>query len=46
MTESTHLTENPPLDEKLLGQIGARPLVIRLHVRHVYGIALDKPPGT
>jgi hypothetical protein len=26
--------------------IAARRLVIRLHVRHVYGIALDKPPGT
>jgi hypothetical protein len=35
----TETTENPPLDEKLLG-------LIRLHVRHVYGIALDKPPGT
>lgn len=26
--------------------IAARRLVVRLHVRHVYGIALDKPPGT
>jgi PPOX class probable F420-dependent enzyme len=25
--------------------IAARRLVVRLHVRHVYGIALDKPPG-
>jgi PPOX class probable F420-dependent enzyme len=26
--------------------IAARRLVIRLHVNHIYGIALDKPPGT
>jgi PPOX class probable F420-dependent enzyme len=26
--------------------ITARRLVVRLHVRHVYGIALDKRPGT
>ena len=26
--------------------IAARRLVVRLHVRRVYGIALDKPPGT
>jgi PPOX class probable F420-dependent enzyme len=26
--------------------IAARRLVVRLHVNHVYGVVLDKPPGT
>jgi len=32
--------------EKVTAQlIAARRLVVRLHVQHVYGIALDNPPG-
>ena len=26
-------------------RIAARRLVVRLHVQHVYGVFLDKPPG-
>jgi PPOX class probable F420-dependent enzyme len=34
-------------EEKTSAQlIAASRLVVRLHVKHVYGIALDQPPGT
>ncbi len=32
-------------DEFYRRMIAARRLVVRLHVRHVYGVFLDKPPG-
>jgi PPOX class probable F420-dependent enzyme len=32
-------------DDFYAQMIAARRLVVRLHVRHVYGIALDQPPG-
>jgi PPOX class probable F420-dependent enzyme len=34
------------LDDFAAKMIAARRLVVRLHVRRVYGIAIDKPPGS
>jgi PPOX class probable F420-dependent enzyme len=32
-------------DDFYARMIAARRLVVRLHIQHVYGVALDKPPG-
>jgi hypothetical protein len=39
--------EDPPSEADFYASmIAARRLVVRLHVQRIYGIALDKPPGT
>jgi hypothetical protein len=40
------MTEPQPIDDTLLGLIAAQRLVVRLHVRRVYGVFLDRQPGT
>jgi PPOX class probable F420-dependent enzyme len=41
---AVHFGDQDP-DDFAANMIAARRLVVRLHVRRVYGIALDKPPG-
>jgi PPOX class probable F420-dependent enzyme len=43
-----HTAHYGALDEEKVSAdlIAAHRLVVRLHVQHVYGVALDRPPGT
>ncbi|HWF53340.1 MAG TPA: TIGR03618 family F420-dependent PPOX class oxidoreductase [Solirubrobacteraceae bacterium] len=45
---TVHSAYNAALDETEFSaqMIAARRLVVRLHVKRVYGVLLDKPPGT